>query len=429
VSDSGEKVLKLGPLWFQPGITGWNFTTLAYAGFSTISLISFISFIQPYLLTEILHMPAEEQGTFTGFLHSLQELLVIVLTGFIGAWSDRTGRRLIFVIGFAIMAFGYFIMPLAESATQLVIFRCIFAVGTAMVPIMLSASMVDYIQERSRGRWIGVSSVFTGLGAIFMATVLAKTPEMYLEMGADPVGAGRNAYWTGAAMCLLSAALLWFGLSAKKPEQVERNHLAKHLLAGIMAGVNNKKLMLAYLAAFIGRGDLVIITGFFSLWITQAGADAGISTADALTRAGMMYAILQFAALIWAPCMGIISDRVNRTTGLAIALTLASIGYFTMGTVTDPFGSQMLPAAILLGIGETSVIVGAGTLMGQEAVPGIRGAIVGVYGLMGGIGIMAAMAVGGIVFDEIGRTAPFTMMAFANGTLMLIALGVRFIYK
>ncbi len=53
------KVLKLGPLWFRPGITGWNLVTLCYAGFSTISMISFISFIQPYLLTEILHMPIE----------------------------------------------------------------------------------------------------------------------------------------------------------------------------------------------------------------------------------------------------------------------------------------------------------------------------------------------------------------------------------
>ena len=303
--ENGEKVLKLGPLWFQPGITGWNFTTLCYAGFSTISMISFISFIQPYLLTEILHMPASEQGTFTGFLHSLQEAIVILSTGFIGAWSDRTGRRIIFVVGFIIMAMGYLIMPLATNALQLIVFRCLYAVGTAMVPIMLSASIVDYIQERSRGRWLGISSVFTGLGAVFMATVLAKTPEMYIQAGTDAVNAGRYAYWTGAAMCLLAATVLWFGLSAAKPVMAERTPIAKHLYAGIRAGLDNPKLMLAYFAAFIGRGDLVIIAAFFSLWITQEGADAGISTADALTRAGIMFGILQLAAMIWAPLMAV----------------------------------------------------------------------------------------------------------------------------
>jgi hypothetical protein len=69
--------------------------------------------------------------------------------------------------------------------------------------------------------------------------------------------------------------------------------------------------------------------------------------------------------------------------------------------------------------------VGAGTLMGQEATPSIRGAIVGVFGLMGGLGIMLAMAAGGIAFDNIGRTAPFTMMGIFNGLLVLAAIAVR----
>jgi MFS family permease len=422
---SDAKVMKLGPLWFQPGITGWNFATLSYAGFSTISMISFISFIQPYLLTEILHMPAAEQGTFTGLLHSLQEALVILSTGFIGAWSDRTGRRIIFVVGFVVMALGYLIMPLADSAAQLIVFRCLFAVGTAMVPIMLSASIVDYIQERSRGRWLGISSIFTGAGAVFMALVLAKTPDMYLNAGADTINAGRYAYWTGAAMCGLAAVVLWFGLSRKKPIITPRGNVAAQLYAGMRAGIDNPKLMLAYCAAFIGRGDLAIVTAFFSLWISQEGADIGISTADALARAGMMYGLLQFAAMLWAPVMGYISDRVTRVTGLAIAMGLAAAGYFAMGQIEDPFGSSLLPAAILLGIGEVSVIVAAGTLMGQEAKPEIRGAIVGVYGLMGGLGIMLAMAAGGLLFDNVARTAPFTMMAIANGVLMVAALAMR----
>jgi MFS family permease len=120
-----------------------------------------------------------------------------------------------------------------------------------------------------------------------------------------------------------------------------------------------------------------------------------------------------------------ISDRFNRIAGLAISLAIASAGYLVMGQVADPFSSALLPAAILLGIGGTSVIVGAGTLMGQEARPSIRGAIVGVFGLMGGLGIMAAMAAGGILFDNVGRTAPFTMMGIMNAALMLAALIVR----
>jgi predicted MFS family arabinose efflux permease len=105
-----------------------------------------------------------------------------------------------------------------------------------------------------------------------------------------------------------------------------------------------------------------------------------------------------------------------------IALAFATVGYSLMGQIDDPFGTNAIYAAIVLGIGEISVIVAAGTLMGQEARPEIRGAIVGVFGITGGLGIMAVSFAGGILFDQVGRTAPFIMMGILNGLLMLVAL-------
>jgi len=76
-------------------------------------------------------------------------------------------------------------------------------------------------------------------------------------------------------------------------------------------------------------------------------------------------------------------------------------------------------------MGEVSVIVGGGSLLGQEAQSSLRGAIVGVFSLMGGIGIIIASGIGGIIFDSIGRTAPFTMMGILNGVLLLFAIVTR----
>ncbi len=49
----------------------------------------------------------------------------------------------------------------------------------------------------------------------------------------------------------------------------------------------------------------------------------------------------------------------------------------------------------------------------------------GIFGLLGGVGIMFATFVGGIVFDHIRQTAPFTMMGILNLALGLMALAVR----
>ena len=417
--------LKFGPLWFTPGYSGLNVFTMLFACISSISVISYMGFIQPYLLTEVLKIPQAEQGALTGNLASVQEIVVVLIMGVAGALSDRTGRRFMFVSGFLLLAAGYLIYPLATSVLQLFIFRCLFGIGAAVVPIMLSACIVDYIQEVSRARWVGVTSIFSGLGVVVMATVLAKTPAMYLEYGADPTGAGRYAYWTATAICLVAAVILGFGLKAGGSSSAEAK---APLLQQFKAGLNEGKkprMALAFLAALIGRGDLVVISTFFSLWVVQLGTDMGMSSGDSLTKAGILFGIIQLAAMAWAAIMGMISDIVDRVSGLALGLFIAAIGYTLMGTIADPFGSNIYLMCIILGIGEISVIVSAGALLGQEAPQKIRGAVVGVYGIVGAIGILFAAKVGGEIFDSISRTAPFVMMGILNAALMLFALWVR----
>ena len=417
--------LKIGPLWFIPGYSGMNVFTLLFACLTSISAIAYMGFIQPYLLTEVLHIPQAEQGALTGNLAAVQEIVVIMVMGVAGALSDRTGRKLIFVSGFLLLAAGYLIYPLANSVAQLYIFRCLFGVGAAVVPVMLSACIVDYIQEFSRARWLGVTSICNGLGVVIMATLLAKTPAMYLEYGADPVAAGRYAYWTATAVCLVAAAVLSFGLTPGGGGKTKAKvPLTQQLKAGLREG-KRPRMALAFMSAFIGRGDLVVIGTFFSLWIVQLGIEVGMSTGDSLAKAGMLFGLIQLSAMGWAVFMGIISDKFDRVSSMALGLFIAAVGYTLMGTVADPFGSNIYLMCVILGIGEISVIISAGALLGQQAPQKIRGSVVGVFGLVGAIGILFASKVGGEIYDSISPTAPFVMMGILNAALMFYALWVR----
>ena len=150
-----------------------------------------------------------------------------------------------------------------------------------------------------------------------------------------------------------------------------------------------------------------------------------MSTAEALKKAGLLFAMIQICALIWAPVMGFITDRLNRITAVSIGLAIAGAGYLGMSQVPDPFGPFMYPAALLLGMGETGVIVSVGALLGEQSNSPYRGSIVGVFGLFGGFGILVTTFVGGQLFDAIGRTAPFAAMGIMNVLLMFAALYVR----
>ena len=128
-----ERGIHFGPYWFTPGLAPINIVTALYAAFSTLGLITFLSFVQPYVLTDILQIPLEQQGSLTGDLAVISEVVVILLMGFVGATADRRGIRIVYAVGFLVLAFSYFIYPLANSVWQLYLFRAIFAVGTAII--------------------------------------------------------------------------------------------------------------------------------------------------------------------------------------------------------------------------------------------------------------------------------------------------------
>ena len=283
--------------WFNPGYTGVNILTLLFAPSSGMTMLTMVNFVQPYLLQEVFHIPRDDQGTLTGRLAAVQEVVVILLMGLTGALSDRTGRRILFCIGFVVISAGYFIYPLADSVAQIYIFRVLVAVGAAMVPVMLSACLVDIIQECTRGKWLGTTSIFNGIGVILMSTVFGQLPGQFENMGYSGAQAGQYTFWIASAVGIVTAILLHLGLKGGPPPEVkDRPSVLKNLGRGIMEARRNPRIALAYSSGFISRGDLVVVGSFFSLWFVQEGVDQGLTTGQAMARAGFLFgAVIQFS--------------------------------------------------------------------------------------------------------------------------------------
>ncbi len=307
---------------------------------------------------------------------------------------------------------------------KLYAYRIVVAVGVAISSVMVIATMQDYPQEISRGKWGGINSFNTSFAILLVSLVLVRLPTWLVDAGMDTVQAGRWTFWIGAGLAFLSAVIIrlgWYG--GRIAGSTARASPFAGLVEGLRAARTNPRLALAYGTAFAARGDLVVVGAFFSLWFVRAGAEQGISSADALVRSGITLAALLIANWIWAPTFGFMLDRISRVAGLCIAMTLAAVGYFTIGQVDDPYDMPvMLSATFVLGIGEISAIIAGNALLGQEAPAQIRGAAVGVFGLVGTVGILFATFAGGQVFDAFGYGAPFTMMAGVNLVIAVWAL-------
>jgi len=426
MSDSSNQQT-FGPIRLMPGVTRGHVGAYLWAAFVSIGIFTYATALQPYLLEVNIGVPPEERGVISGNLQFWQEIVALLFIGVFGALSDRIGRRFVYIAGFLITGLAYAAYPFADDLTQLLLYRLIFAVGIAALGGMLATVLADYPVDADRGKLTGLSFFLNAVGALLFFAVLTRLPEFYQGFGATETEAGRFAYLSIAAVCVVSA-LIMIGLKPGRPDQItERQPIMSLLKQGLAAG-KRPRIGLAYAAAFTARADLVIVALFLSLWVQTAAIADGATAAQAASRQGALFGIVQGSAMLWAPVFGWMADKIDRVTLVIIATVLSIAGYGWMGFTPDPaVGAAAFGAAVMLGIGQASGILASQVLIAQEAPSAIRGAVIGMVGFFGALGILAISKIGGIAFDEWRPGAPFIIMAGSNVLLFAYALRVRFI--
>jgi MFS family permease len=396
--------------------------TFLVAGLLGVCLTTYVSTIQPYLLAVNLGLPDDQQGKVSGLALFAGECVLLLSSSVIGAFSDRIGRRGVFAAGLVLMAAGYLLLGFVDSVSTLVAVRMFMSVGISVINVMVSALMADYPAEESRGKLVAFVGMAIGLGNILIGVVFLRLPEFFTSDSVSKLLAGRYTMVTMALMSIVLALVVRAGLKGGPPASATKSEpLRDRLAMGVSAGRDNARVMLAYCSAFVARGDLVVIGTFFTLWLTQAGIQAGMGPGVAAAQAGMRFAMIMTAALLWAPVMGWLNDRMDRVQAMALAMGLAACGYISVLFIPDPFGVWMYPSGVLLGIGQISVVTASQTLIGQEAPPAYRGSVVGMFSMFGAAGILFISSIGGWMFDRIAPVAPFVLIGCANALLCAAA--------
>lgn len=394
---------------FQNGVNVphlWAFFPLCWAG---IMLAAFMPASQAYLFTEFLNVPVKDHGKLGGSLAFWGEVVFLIVAGLWGALSDRIGRRRVIATAFALMAIGVFIYSRATTVAEVYPGRLIFAAGAAAYSVMIIALIADYAMDDSRGKLTGWHGLFNGLGAMAAVLFFPRIPKIMQARGMDPIEAGQVMYMTVFAIAIVIALLAWLGLKKNEGEsQEDRAGIVQTFRDGFFAG-KNPRILLAYAAGFISRGNITIVGTFFILWVTNYGSQIGMDRADAFARGGMIVGIAQFSALLGAPVFGIMSDKLDRVTALIISLIISALGYCGTYLISDPFSWQMIVCAAVIGLGEVAVIITSAVLIAQEAPAKIRGAVIGFFTLCGALGIMMAAKVGGRLYDDWNPVGPFVL--------------------
>jgi len=418
---------KIGPIQLAEGVLPRHVYSYLFAAFVSIGLFSYVTALTPYILRVNIGLDEADFGKVSGNLHFWQEILLLSVIGWWGAMSDRYGRRPIYIIGFVILGIAYASYAFTTSIPQLIAIRLIFALGLAATSALLSAILADYPAEASRGKLTGLSFFLNGVGSVIFFMGLTKLPSIYAANGTGDLWAGRYAYLTIAGIAFVTAFVM-LGLKPGRPSkstQSEKHPPVLQLMAEGLRAARNPRIFVSYLSSMAARADMAIITLFLILWVETSGVEGGMSLVDAAAKAGMTVGIAQMAAVFWAPIFGSIADRVDRLTLLVVGFAIATIGYCWVAAQGDILSTAAIPALICMGLGQSSTILSATVMLGQEAPEEIRGSAFGMQSFFGAAGILVLSITGGRLFDGIGPYAPFYAIAAANGVVFLVAAAVR----
>jgi MFS family permease len=310
---------------------------------------------------------------------------------------------------------------MARNVPQLTGCALFFSVGVAAIGTMLGTVLADTPAEASRGRLVGLAGFFQGLGAAALVLVLGRVPKHLTDSGMDAYEAGRLTLWMAAALCVLSAAVVFAGLKRGTPSERAPVLPLKRILAdGMSAARGNPRIWFAYLLQFGSFGDRVVLGTFFTLRLQQAWLERDLSMADAAARARLPFVAAMVAGLVTALVVGWLLDRVDRLRIGVAAMAIAAIAYLLCGFVGDPTQDiLMIAVAVLLGMGQIAAIIAGQTLLGQEAPRDVRGAVFGLAGICASAGILFTNAFGGWLYDSISKGGPFFLLAGVNFAILV----------
>lgn len=423
---ASEKGIRIGFLDLAPGITRLNFFVFCYSAFATIGFLTFVSTGTALVLNANFGMAPSEQGTVSGDLVIITEVVQILMFGIVGVTADRIGRREVAAIGIFLMGFSYVLYPFAESVAELFVYRAIYAAGLGASTGMLQTLLADYPTDSCRGKFVAVTGTFSGIGVITVTLLFGRNvPPMLLEAGFDAITTSRIVHILVALVCMLSAVVYWTGLKKGTPGAAKERPPIRELIVGGLTEARNPRIALSYSCAFIARSDQVVLGTFTVLWGTVAGVAQGLDPVVAASRGAGLFAISSAAALVWLSLLGVVMDRFNRVTTVIFCMTLSAICYCATIFVEDPLAPASIKFFVLLGVGQMSAFFGATTLISQEAPKLKRGTVMGMFNIWGAIGIFVASGLGGRLFDSVGPYAPFMLIGVISAVIALVAVIVR----
>ena len=181
---------------------------------------------------------------------------------------------------------------------------------------------------------------------------------------------------------------------------------------------------MSFASAFLARSDLVIIGMFLMLWFIYFADITGVKQEDAAAHGGALIGYTGLVVLIAVSFWGRVIKIFGRIQSLLAGLLLSGVGFLLMGVIVNPYDWYILVPTTLIAVGQAGCLVVPQVMTIDLAPKTIRGSVLGVFNVVGGIGIAFFVQIGGVLYDKVGPHAPFVFIGIVNMVLVCYAAWV-----
>jgi MFS family permease len=370
-----------------------------------LSAVSFLNDLSSEMIMPILPMFLTllgGTGEIVGLVGGLRDSISSILKVLSGYWSDKTGKRKVFVYsGYAISAVFKVLLAACRAWPSAVVFSSLERTGKGLRTAARDTIIADSMPT-GRGKGFGVHRAVETLGAILGAIVALI---LYRFLGMD----FKAIILIAGLLGFISLVPLYFVKEGKsKPQKVT-------LKMGMQALPGPLRLFIVISSIFA--------LGNFSYMFFIMRAQGFFAGKLSVTAPILLYVLFNVFYSGLAVPLGTISDTIGRETVIIfgyLMFSMTAIGFVLFNSL-----GAFIVLFALYGIMYAAVDGNQRAYVSDLAKEQLKATALGTFHTVTGLMALPASIVAGFLWEEVGPSATFIY----GGTLSLVSVALFIIFR
>jgi len=373
----------------------------------TISVITFLGFLDTHLLIPVMALYATELGAglgITGLIIGLYSITNTPANILFGRLIDKTGYKYPLCIGLIIDALGMFLYTLCHMPLHLALVRVFHGLSGGLIGPSTMSATAEYSQKTGKGRAMGVygmaMAATTLVGYGVSGVVVSKLGFQWL-------------FFIGAGLLIIGALLTLTLPGGRKGITVTEKTTDGQGLGVIKELFKRRDLRIAYSSIFAQYFTFGGVVTLLPLHIKQLGMEA--------YHVGILLATFAVAFIIVQFPGGLFSDRFGRRIPTMTGLCLCIVALVLLSTESTLL--LLIPTMAFYGIAYGLLFPSISAMVVDSTAVEERGIATGVFHAL----LTAGVAIGAPVLGWIGEAVGITRGLILAPSIIVVVLLVTFI--